>query len=284
MRHLLALDQGTSSSRAIVFARTAASARSPSGIHPAFSAAGLGRARRRRDLVQPARGGARGAGARRPAAARHQRHRHHQPARDHGALGPPQRPSGAPRHRLAGPPRRAPVRAAACPGRHERAHREATGLRVDAYFSATKLRWLLDHVSGAHIAAAHGDLAFGTVDSWLVWQLTKGAGARHRRQQRLAHDALRRAPQRLGRELLAALHVPESVLPKVFPSSHLFGHTHPDLFGAPIPIGGIAGDQQSALFGQACFAPGWRRTPTAPAASCSCTPASTSGPRRTAWW
>jgi glycerol kinase len=132
----------------------------------------------------------------------------------------------------------------------------ATGLRVDAYFSATKLRWLLDHVSGAHIAAAHGDLAFGTVDSWLVWQLTKGqahvtdvSNASRTMLFDVRHNVW-------DRELLAALHVPESVLPKVFPSAHLFGHTHPDLFGAPIPIAGIAGDQQSALFGQACFAPG----------------------------
>ena len=132
----------------------------------------------------------------------------------------------------------------------------ATGLRIDPYFSGTKLRWLLDHVNGAHIAAAHGDLAFGTVDSWLLWKLS--AGAVH------ATDVSNAARTMLfdirhnvwDRELLAALHVPPSVLPQVFASSHVYGHTDPALFGRPIPIAGIAGDQQAALFGQACFEPG----------------------------
>jgi glycerol kinase len=131
-----------------------------------------------------------------------------------------------------------------------------TGLRIDPYFSGTKLRWLLDHVSGAHIAAAHGDLAFGTVDSWLLWNLT--AGAVH------ATDVSNAARTMLfdirhnvwDRELLAALHVPPSVLPQVHPSSHVYGHADAALFGHPIPIAGIAGDQQAALFGQACFEPG----------------------------
>ncbi len=132
--------------------------------------------------------------------------------------------------------------------------RQSTGLVIDPYFSATKIRWLLDHVSGAHIAAARGELAFGTVDSWLLWKLTGG--------QVHASDVSNAARTMLfdirhnvwDHELLGALHVPDSLLPQVFPSSHVYGET--TLFGAPIPIAGIAGDQQAALFGQACFAPG----------------------------
>ncbi len=132
----------------------------------------------------------------------------------------------------------------------------STGLRIDAYFSATKLRWLLDHVNGAHIAAAKGELAFGTIDSWLLWKLS--AGALH------ATDVSNAARTMLfdirhnvwDHELLKALHVPDSVLPRVYPSSHVYGHTDPALFGAAIPIAGVAGDQQSALFGQACFKAG----------------------------
>jgi glycerol kinase len=132
----------------------------------------------------------------------------------------------------------------------------ATGLRIDPYFSATKLRWLLDHVSGAHIAAAQGELAFGTVDSWLLWKLSGGAlhatdvsNASRTMLFDIRHNVW-------DHELLKALHIPDSVLPQVFPSSHVFGHTEPGIFGAAIPVAGIAGDQQSALFGQACFSAG----------------------------
>ena len=132
--------------------------------------------------------------------------------------------------------------------------RASTGLVIDAYFSGTKIRWLLDHVSGAHIAAAQGELAFGTVDSWLLWKLTGGhvhATDVSNASRTMLFDIRH---QVWDPELLTALHVPHSVLPQVHPSSHVFGHT--TLFGAPIPIAGIAGDQQSALFGQACFSAG----------------------------
>ena len=132
--------------------------------------------------------------------------------------------------------------------------RASTGLVIDPYFSGTKIRWLLDHVNGAHIAAAQGELAFGTVDSWLLWQLTQGrvhatdvSNASRTMLFDIRHNVW-------DHELLKALHVPDSVLPRVFPSSHVYGET--TLFGAPIPITGIAGDQQAALFGQACFKPG----------------------------
>ncbi|WP_326539787.1 glycerol kinase GlpK [Pseudorhodoferax sp.] len=134
--------------------------------------------------------------------------------------------------------------------------RQATGLVIDPYFSATKIRWLLDHVTGAHIAAARGELAFGTIDSWLLWKLTGGhvhatdvSNAARTMLFDIRHGVW-------DHELLKLLHVPDSLLPAVFPSSHLFGETDPALFGAAIPIAGIAGDQQAALFGQACFAPG----------------------------
>jgi glycerol kinase len=132
----------------------------------------------------------------------------------------------------------------------------ATGLRIDSYFSATKLRWLLDRVNGAHIAAAKGELAFGTVDSWLLWKLTGGdvhatdvSNASRTMLFDIRHNVW-------DHELLKLLHIPNSVLPKVFASSHVFGHSRTELFGAPIAIAGVAGDQQSALFGQACFASG----------------------------
>ena len=134
--------------------------------------------------------------------------------------------------------------------------RESTGLVIDAYFSGTKIRWILDHAAGAHIAAARGELAFGTVDSWLLWKLTGGrvhatdvSNASRTMLFDIRHN-------RWDHALLGALHVPDSLLPQVFPSSHLYGESEPDLLGAPVPIAGIAGDQQSALFGQACFKAG----------------------------
>ena len=139
---------------------------------------------------------------------------------------------------------------------HAEQIRHSTGLVVDAYFSATKIRWILDHVSGAHIAAARGELAFGTVDTWLLWQLT--GGAVH------ATDVSNAARTMLfdirhnvwDHELLKLLHVPDSLLPAVHASSHVYGQTLPALLGAAIPVAGMAGDQQSALFGQACFKAG----------------------------
>jgi len=131
-----------------------------------------------------------------------------------------------------------------------------TGLVLDAYFSATKLQWLLDHVPGARARAAAGELAFGTIDSWLLWQLT--GGRVH------ATDASNAARTMLfnihslqwDEELLRLFRIPRAVLPAVRPSSGVFGETDAGLLGAAVPIAGIAGDQQAATFGQACFAPG----------------------------
>ena len=132
--------------------------------------------------------------------------------------------------------------------------RASTGLVIDPYFSGTKIRWLLDYVKGAHVAAAQGHLAFGTVDSWLLWKLTSGhvhATDVSNASRTLLFDVRH---NRWDHGLLKALHVPDSVLPQVFPSSHVYGET--TALGAPIRIAGIAGDQQAALFGQACFKAG----------------------------
>jgi glycerol kinase len=138
----------------------------------------------------------------------------------------------------------------------EPAVQRSTGLRIDSYFSATKLRWLLDQVPGAHLLAAKGELAFGTIDSWLMWKLTGGrvhatdvSNASRTMLFDIRHNTW-------DHELLKALHIPDSVLPQVHPSSFVFGETDAALFGAPIRIAGVAGDQQSALFGQACFKAG----------------------------
>lgn len=133
---------------------------------------------------------------------------------------------------------------------------QKTGLRIDAYFSATKLQWLLDEVPGARAAAERGELAFGTVDSWLIWQLTQG-----KRHVTDVSNASRTMlfnvhTNQWDDELLALLRIPKSLMPEVLPSSSDFGQTHADMLGASIAIGGVAGDQQSALFGQACFKAG----------------------------
>ncbi len=135
--------------------------------------------------------------------------------------------------------------------------RERTGLVADAYFSGTKLEWLLDHTDGARDAAERGDLAFGTVDAWLVWKLTGG-----RVHATDPSNASRTMLYGLSSrdwdpEMCELLRAPEAVLPEVRPSSGRFGTTDPDAFGgASLPISGIAGDQQAALFGQGCFSPG----------------------------
>ncbi len=131
-----------------------------------------------------------------------------------------------------------------------------TGLLVDAYFSGTKLKWLLDHVPGARQQAANGELAFGTIDSWLIWQLTHGSVHVTDVSNASRTMLFNVHSNQWDDELLQALDIPASLLPAIKPSSALFGEVSADLLGAAIPIGGVAGDQQSALFGQACFKPG----------------------------
>ncbi|PUE12865.1 glycerol kinase GlpK [Limnohabitans sp. T6-20] len=131
-----------------------------------------------------------------------------------------------------------------------------TGLVLDAYFSGTKLAWLLDHVPGVRARAERGELAFGTVDSWLVWQLTGG-----RVHATDASNASRTLLFNLKTgawdpEILALLNIPSAVLPQVLPSCGIVAETEPHFLGRGVPIAGWAGDQQAALFGQACFEPG----------------------------
>jgi glycerol kinase len=134
--------------------------------------------------------------------------------------------------------------------------RDKTGLVIDAYFSGTKLKWILDNHPGARHAASRGELAFGTVDTWLAWQLAGGAVHATDVSNASRTMLFNIHGNEWDEELLAMLDIPREVLPAVHPSSHLYGHTRADLFGTPIAIGGIAGDQQSALFGQACFSTG----------------------------
>jgi glycerol kinase len=140
---------------------------------------------------------------------------------------------------------------------HEALIRSRTGLVVDAYFSATKIRWILDHVDGAQARAERGELLFGTIDSWLIWNLT--GGAVHVTDMTNAARTLLFNIHTLAwdDELLALLDIPRAMLPEVRSSSEVYGHTRPQFFfDRQIPIAGIAGDQQAALFGQACFEPG----------------------------
>ncbi|HET8881686.1 MAG TPA: glycerol kinase GlpK, partial [Solimonas sp.] len=137
---------------------------------------------------------------------------------------------------------------------------EKTGLLLDPYFSATKLAWLLDNVADARARAERGELAFGTIDSWLMWKLTGG-----RAHVTDATNASRTALFNIARnewddELLEFFNVPRAVLPEVRDSAADYGETEPGLFGGAIRIGGIAGDQQAATIGQACFAPGMSKS------------------------
>jgi glycerol kinase len=131
-----------------------------------------------------------------------------------------------------------------------------TGLLVDAYFSGTKLKWLLDHVPGARQQAQDGELAFGTVDSWLLWCLTGGSVHATDVSNASRTMLFNVHSNQWDSELLQAMDIPANLMPKVKPSSALYGEVRADLLGHSIPIGGVAGDQQSALFGQACFKAG----------------------------
>lgn len=139
---------------------------------------------------------------------------------------------------------------------HEKLIAEKTGLVVDAYFSGTKIRWILDNVPGARKLAEEGNLAFGTVDTWLVWKLS--GGKLHVTDVSNASRTMIYNIHTLqwDEELLKILDIPASILPEVKPSSLVYGTTDADLVGYGIPIGGIAGDQQAALFGQMCINPG----------------------------
>ncbi len=139
---------------------------------------------------------------------------------------------------------------------HEPMVRAKTGLVLDAYFSASKIKHLLDTTDGLRARAAKGEVLFGTVDSFLIWRLT-GGGAHVTDESNASRTLLYNIHQRSwDDELLALFDVPRNMLPEVRGSSEVYGHTRPEHFGGAIPIAGAAGDQQAALFGQACFEPG----------------------------
>jgi glycerol kinase len=131
-----------------------------------------------------------------------------------------------------------------------------TGLMLDPYFSGTKLRWILDNVAGARARAERGELAFGTVDSWLIWNLTGGRVHATDVSNASRTLLLNLATAEWDDEMLRLLEIPRAVLPELRPSSALYGAVSTPLAGWPFPIAGVAGDQQAALFGQACYAPG----------------------------
>ena len=135
-------------------------------------------------------------------------------------------------------------------------YRKKTGLIIDAYFSATKIKWILDHVEGARTLAAEGKLLFGTVETWLIWKLTKGKV--HVTDYSNASRTMLFNIHTLtwDEDILRDLDIPANMLPTPEPSSQIYGYTDPAFLGGAIPIGGAAGDQQAALFGQTCFARG----------------------------
>lgn len=133
---------------------------------------------------------------------------------------------------------------------------DKTGLVIDAYFSGTKIRWILDHVEGARARAENGDLLFGNIDTWLIWNLTGGRSHVTDPSNASRTMLMNLATGDWDGDLLRILGVPRAMLPRIVPSSSVCGSAMPAHLGAEIPIAGIAGDQQAALFGQACFRPG----------------------------
>ena len=134
--------------------------------------------------------------------------------------------------------------------------RSKCGVVLDAYFSATKIRWILDNVPGAREKAERGELLFGNIDTWLIWNLTRGkvhVTDYTNASRTMLYNIF---DLKWDEEILERLDIPASMLPEVKPSSCVYGMTDPSIFGSPIPIGGAAGDQQAALFGQTCFQPG----------------------------
>ena len=135
----------------------------------------------------------------------------------------------------------------------EEKYRQKTGLIIDAYFSATKIKWILDNVAGARQLADEGKLLFGTVETWIIWKMTKGKV--HVTDYSNASRTMLFNINTLewDKEILEELDIPESMLPTAVPSSHIYGYADPSFLGGEIPIAGAAGDQQAALFGQTCF-------------------------------
>lgn len=132
-------------------------------------------------------------------------------------------------------------------------YREKTGLMIDAYFSATKIKWILDNIKGTRERAEAGELLFGTIDTWLIWNLTRGR-VHATDYSNAARTMLYNIKElKWDDDILSELGIPKSMLPEVKPSSQIYGETDPQIFGGPIVLSAAAGDQQAALFGQTCF-------------------------------
>ena len=261
-RYVMALDQGTTSSRAILFDRDGAVVAVDQHEFPQhFPKPGWVEHDRRGDLGDAA-ARARAARSRKAGATRRRRRgdRHHQPARDDGRLG--SRARGEPIHRAIVWQSRqtAPICDALRARGLEDEVRARTGLVIDAYFSGTKVRFILDAVPGAQQRAERGELAFGTVDSWLLHQLTRGrvhATEYSNASRTLLYDIHARDwDERAAR---ASSTCRARCCPRCATRAASSASADPEWFGAEIPIAGIAGDQQAALFGQGCSRPGPRQ-------------------------
>ena len=239
------------------------------GVPPDLPAARLGGARRRGDLGHAARHRARGAGARRPAGGRHRRHRHHQPARDHGAVEPPQRPAHPPRHRLAGPPHRAAVRAAARarghgrPGaaQHRAGDRPLLQRHQDPLAAGPRERRAHRRRAWRPGLRHHRQLAAVEAD--------RRPRACHRREQRGAHDAVRHPPQRVGpRAAEGAARARQPAAARVPQQPRVRRDRPPSGSARRSPSPASPATSRPRCSARPASRPGWRRTPTAPAASC----------------
>lgn len=135
-------------------------------------------------------------------------------------------------------------------------YQQKTGLKIDAYFSATKIKWILDTIPEARTKAEKGELLFGTVDSWLIWKLTKGRVHVTDYSNASRTMLFNISELKWDKDIMKELDIPSCILPDVKPSSYIYGYTDPTIFGGEIPIAGAAGDQQAALFGQTCFSSG----------------------------
>ena len=256
MTYLLALDQGTSSSRSIVFDESGRIvAQAQRELPQSFPRPGWVE----HDPMEIWRG--------QLATARQALAEAGLKASDIGALGlANQRETTVVWHRKTGQPIHPAIvwqdrrTEALCAELREQGHealiQSRTGLLIDAYFSATKLMWLLDQVPGARVQAERGELAFGTIDSWLLWQLTGGAVHATDVSNASRTMLFNIHSNQWDARLLELFNIPASLLSEVKPSSAHYGEVRPELLGCPIAIGGVAGDQQSALFGQACFKAG----------------------------
>ena len=255
--HILALDQGTTSSRAMVFDQFARESRDrPAANDPDLSPTRLGQSGRRRNLDDDARDRSRSAPASETVRARYRRYRHREPARNTRRLGSADElersaPAIVWQSRQSQPQVDALLTRGMGP-----AYQSKTGLVPDAYFTASKLAWLLEDQPELRRRAEAGELLAGTVDSWLLWNLT--GGAVHATDVSNASRTMLFDIQTLdwSPELIQDMAIPRQMLPRVVSSAGVAGFAVPELFGAEIPVSGIAGDQQAALFGQTCFAPG----------------------------